>query len=439
MAFIPARQQQFLDVRVTLGRAVTLCVPPAVRVQVLVETAPCSKLSDAKVDTRLVVDRSSSMAEQAGQGLTKIALAQQALKAFCDQMRSGDRVLLASFNERGSLDVPHSQADMFGLEKHRLAKAIGRLQANGNTFISEALDFALDPNAASGTVPRVFLFTDGESTIDVARDHARLVELADVARASNVPLAIYGTGIRYNWSLLQQLAIRAGNGSFCKHVSNVAELEGHLLGELAFMRGTAIEQLRVSGSTKSGVNIVSVTVMAPMIRELPNRDVEHEAPDFFIPRMFQDSAGSLDVHRGQQYLIEMEVVSPKPGTLDLIKILFGGKILATRVPLTESVEVRATFTQDPGQESPVDPRVMQVVTMMAGAKAAHAGKYDRASDLFARAGDPRTSEAMKTLHQMSVGRGPDEDIRRTGCTSVDDSICTSLGPIDALRRGRGDK
>jgi hypothetical protein len=360
-----------------------------------------------------------------------------------------------------------------------LKSAIKRLDTSWGTHISEALEMGLKQSVAGPRIPRVFLFTDGQSTVRQDEDNKRLVELADIARGARIPVAIYGTGIEYNWSLLQQFAIRAGNGSFCKHVLNVGELRDHLTGELAFMRGVAITDLSVLGyvqgvsvpqfdeiaargeasrrnvgksyievvagspqaarsrireQTQRGVEVVGVTVMTPTIRRL--EEGRRDGGSNFTQDGFSDLAGNLDVHRGQQYLIELEVRSPRPGSSQLMNLRFSGKTLDDN-PVSQDVSLSASFTNDPNKESVVDERVRNVYMMLNAARVAENGDFERAERLFREAGGNESADAMQTFIQ-ECGRFCPEEVRRASGTIVGESVSMSLAP-QATRVTKGDK
>ncbi len=437
---LPQRVQRFLNVTVRLGRQVTLARNPS-RVQILLELRPVlDGPRRSPIDLRFVVDRSGSMDYSAGdtpgQDGKKIGVVSNALCAVVKELKSNDRTLLASFNDQATLDVPHGEASF--LHRRAFASSLRAMRANGNTYISKAVEMALRPSPRKGEISRVVLFTDGQSS-NAVPDYAALVSLADQSREQGIPLCIYGTGADYNWSLLQQLAARAGQGSYCQHVMDPTTLRGHLLGELAFLRGSAVDSLRVNGFTSAGVLIKSVTAMTPLMRTLRSRSVEDsDIRDYADPTEFSDAAGSVDVARGQVYLIEVEVTSPADREISLLRIELKGRVLSTQFAFEEAVEILAKFTQTPQEESEVDPHVLKVVTMMAAAQQARQGHFERASTLYSQAGDPATAHAMRTLHQATLIQGVSKNLTRQGATLGGRSITESMTILPAVngRRNR---
>lgn len=408
--------QRFLDVTVRLGRKVMLAQGPT-RVQVLVETRPvASSVGAPPVDLRLVLDESGSMDTSVNYhgGDSKMDVVKQAALQLLGDLTVQDRLLLAAFANQGRLLMPsqHVTASVRGLA----IALIDDMSANGGTYISGGLQHAMlreDPSS----IPRIILFTDGESTFRTSEDLVQLVQLADQARDLKVPLLIYGTGEDYNWHLLKQLAARAGHGSFLKHVTDATVLKDHLTGELAFLRGTAIDRLRITGATPKGVKIVSVTALTPQQRDLPQAGEQEGLRDMYEDHRFVDAAGSMDVHRGQQYLIILDVEDPKPGAQRLIRLSFEGRIVASGQRFIHPLRIAGSFTGNPDIESPVDTHVLQVMQKMAAARKAEEGDYQRAADLYDRAGDGQTADTMRTLYQQSLAHSArQEDLRRTAST-----------------------
>lgn len=425
MSGIELAPDAMLDVTIRLGRTHILAAEPT-RLQVLIETRPSvrTRHATAPVDIRLVVDASGSMSQKARHDApSKLEVVKLAILKLLAQLNDRDSVLLSVFSTDGRMIVPktHMTSEALG----RIQNAVQGLHPELDTNISAGLELAMAPSIAPGTLPRVILFTDGMSSYPET-DHPRLVDQADLARSRDIPLSIYGTGSGYNWSLLQQVAIRAGGGSFCKHVMDVETLEGHMLAELAFLRGTAIERFEIEGRVPRGVTIVCAKTMMPQIREL-------------VPISkcgFQDRTGGLDLHRGAQYLVELEVAQPTPGELTVLFLTFRGRNRTTLQTFEHSIELPVTFVHDATQESPVDEQVRNVLLMLAAAKKAEEGAYEDASRLYRRAGDNVTATAMDELHTDTMRPGSDQvDLGRTATSMAWGSV-TETYTIDP-NKGRG--
>lgn len=427
MSGIQLTSDAMLEVAVRLGRTRVLASSPT-RLQVLVETRPNTRTRHIApaTDLRLVVDVSGSMAHAAKPGApSKLEVVKAAILKLLAELTDRDSVLLSVFGADGRIVIP--QTRMSPDTRKHVVTAVEGLQPDSSTNISAGLRLALEPNAATGALSRVILFTDGQSSFPET-DHPSLVLLADTARSRDIPFSIYGTGSDYNWSLLQQVAIRAGGGSFLKHVMDVQTLEGHMLAELAFLRGTAIDRFEIEGRTAHGVTTISATTMMPQIRELV----------VINARGFRDQTGALDLHRGAQYLIELEVARPSPGKVEVLFLTLRGRNRTTRQSFEHVIEVPVTFVHDSAQQSPVDEQVRKVLLMLAASKKAEAGAYDRAANLYRRGGDEATATIMDDLHTASLR--PDADpvnLGREATTLAHGSVSTvyTLDP-DKGRGGR---
>ena len=416
MSEVALSPETLLDVVIWLGRTHVLAQAPT-RVQVLIETRPNTRtrhIVAPPTDLRLVVDVSGSMANPSGQDkLSKLEVAKRAILRLLDELTDRDYVLLSVFSTDGRLVIPRTS--LHRRSRQRIQKEVRVLQPEMATNISAGLELALTPEIATGALPRVILFTDGQSS-SPQTDHPRLVELADLARARDLPLSIYGTGSDYNWSLLQQVAVRAGGGSFLKHVMDPAILEGHMLAELAFLRGTAIDKFEIEGVAARGVTLISATGMMPQIREL----------QITGDREFKDHTGALDLHRGAQYLVELEVGQPRPGKTEVLFLTFRGRNRSTLQRFEHTVEVPITFVASATDQSTVNEQVRKVLLMLAAAKQADAGAYNKAADLYRRGGDATTATVMDNLHTASMRPDADPvDLGREATTLAHGSVTES--------------
>ena len=419
--------ERLLNVRFRLGHEYLLAQSPSL-VQVLLEIRPNvrTRQPTQPVDVRLVIDVSSSMGDPGDdRGDSKLTLVKRGVLELLEELGSRDRVLVSVFSTQGRLLVPSTRLNERGA-REKIEAAIAGLLPQETTNISAGLELALR-DSPTLALTRVFLFTDGESS-DSLTDHAALVELADRARCLDFPLFIYGTGSSYNWPLLQLLAIRAGGGSFCKHVLGVEELTSHMLSELACLRGTAVDHLTVTGVVADGAKITSVHSTLPVIRKL---DIDHG-------KRFQDHTGALDILRAAILLAEVEVACPTVGTQEVLTLTISGRRLSTCEPFQVSLPpVVVTFVEDGNTPSPVDEEVHRVMLMVAGAKKADTGDFAGAEGFYRRAGDHKTADSMATMHGRSMADGADKEaLRRAGSSLTGESVSmSSMGvPGDLTRR-----
>lgn len=372
-----------LHVNVRLGRMITHIDGPTA-VQMLLDIRPATDRPNAPpLDLRLVIDRSGSM-KSAG----KLDAVKAAMLAMVDDLDPKDRLTIITFEAVHAIDLPSTQMSPRGKD---LARAvITNLQADGGTFISGAFEEAITrPDLNFET--RIVLFTDGESTIDNANDHANLVRSSDRARQFELPIFIYGTGDDYNFALLQQIAARVGHGSFLKHVMDAEVLRDHVRAEIGFLRGVGVRGLTVQGSVPTGVTLTNVTRFMPQ-----QSDIE-----ILENGEFKDNSGALDRARGQQYLIDLLVATPQPGPMTVLSLeLHGRSTAAGTGAFVEKLDIKTTFTENPAEQSPIDPDVRTVMLKMAAAKKATDGDFDGAAGMYTRAGDQATADAMRTMSQQ---------------------------------------
>jgi VWFA-related protein len=160
----------------------------------------------------LVLDRSGSMAER-----DKLAGAQDAARAFVQQMRPGDQTTLVSFDQSIRTAQPLTgQRDV-------LLHAVDRLRAEGGTALYDAVIAGVDALAPAEGRRVLLLLTDGQDCRDVAESvcpasygsDATLDEAIGYANQHEQPLYIVGLGERgrdssdergINESVLQRLA-----------------------------------------------------------------------------------------------------------------------------------------------------------------------------------------------------------------------------------------
>lgn len=401
----PARQDQFLDVQIVLGQHTIDQDTRRVSILLKVEPANTPRNTDRALDYRMVIDRSGSMSSSIGHAhMSRLEAAKTAVSALVRNLGAIDQAMLCSFDDKGRVDV--SLDRMTSARINTMLRRLASMETGNSTEISSGVRLALAPQTHDKVPTRLILLTDGQSHPNVRRDHQRLLELADRSRKLGIPWLIYGTGVDYDFELLQQLQARIGHGSFCKHVLDMTGFEAHLQGELAFHRGIAIEGLKISGQAKFG-QITKVLHFCPSQQELPNRDeTDQNKPlprDYFTRGEFHDAIGCLDHFRGQQLLIEMEVPRVGCGVLDLIEFKLEGRQLSRGLlHFSERVSAQVTVADDSSQVSSYNPEVLRVYQEMSAARAAKREEYERAAQLYQATGNMRAATDMQTLHQMSV-------------------------------------
>lgn len=410
-------QLRYLHVSARIGRPVALTDGRETAVQILLDIRPATDNPHAPpLDLRFVIDRSGSMRG------AKISAVKDALRKVVASLTDQDTLTIVSFASDFKVDLPATR--MGRGAQARAITVIADLEANGNTHISGALRAAMKPLPQDGFETRVVLFTDGESTERTAQDHHWLVAAADEMREIGLPLLVYGTGSDYNFSLLQQLATRTGNGSQLRHVMEADVLESELLAEIGFMRGVGVRGLVVEGQSEAqfGADIQQVTRFMPQ-----------QATIAHASRNFSDASGAVDKARGQQYLIELLVHQPvETGVCQVFRVRLQGKTVTDQT-FDEQIEVGVCFTRDPLRQSPVDQEVVRTMLKMAAVAQAEQGNFAKASEMYTRAGDPHTATKMTDLGRTATR---DREAARRGATT---EARTSVSVAHTVDHRGGDK
>src|SRR5829696_242034 len=106
--------------------------------------------SAGPISTVLVIDRSGSMDEN-----DKLDGAQDAARAFVEQMRPGDRTAIIAFSNAPELIEPFTD------DKDRLDRSIRRIRADGSTALYDSLIAGVDELTPAEGRRALLLLTDG--------------------------------------------------------------------------------------------------------------------------------------------------------------------------------------------------------------------------------------------------------------------------------------
>ena len=144
---------------------------------------------NAPISAALVIDRSGSMEE-----VGKMVGAQEAARAFIDQLRPTDSAALIAF------DTHVEQLQAFTADTAALRKAVRQLEPNGSTALYDSIVAGV--TALKGVAGRraLIVLTDGQdrvSTDDASPASTYTLEQAiEAARASGLAVQVIGLGAR---------------------------------------------------------------------------------------------------------------------------------------------------------------------------------------------------------------------------------------------------
>lgn len=199
-------------------------------------------------DLVVVLDTSGSMDGE------KIRDARQAVAELVGMLSPQDRFALITYSDSASLDIPMSAAEPAQVADWRAR--VGRIEAEGSTNISEALELAGATVASArqpGRMPRVLLLSDGEATAgDTTFDG--LVERARKAALREYALSAVGVGADFNEEVMTAIA-DAGTGNYY-YLSHGGALAQVFEGEFAATRGTVASGVTVRVSPSAGAQLI---------------------------------------------------------------------------------------------------------------------------------------------------------------------------------------
>jgi len=161
----------------------------------------------------LVIDKSGSMADVVGGGLSRLDLAKEAAYQAIQGLSDGDTVGVAFFSDSAQWSLPPQSLPT----ADRVAQVLGVVQSDGGTSIRSGLELAQASVAAlDGDVRHVILLSDGQdpqSSRDIAQSFVdQGVSLSTIALGADADtqglaqLARIGQGVSYRVTNPQDLA-----------------------------------------------------------------------------------------------------------------------------------------------------------------------------------------------------------------------------------------
>ena len=338
-----------LTLGVTLSRPVIPSLATEQLVYALVEMRPAEQAAPAALPLNLclVLDRSGSMKGR------KIDALRAATWQLIDLLQPQDTLAVIVFNNRTQTIVPAQP--MTPERKAAVIAEVRRFEAEGGTRMAPAMEAGLIElrkrrdtagGAPGGLVTRLVLLTDG-----ITEREKRCVRQAEAAAALGIPIVALGIGRDWNDQLLQAIATTTrGTADYVQAPEDIAR---HFQRTVEQMQAVALQQAHLHVRTVAGVTPRTVFRAFPLIGRLAGtlpgtRDVE--APLDEIERT------------GQTLLLEFVVPNRPPGTYRIATLTVGYQVPGSAAgPQQAGAEVLLTFTADPAQASPPNPRVMNVV------------------------------------------------------------------------------
>lgn len=350
------------------------------------------------VDITCVLDVSGSM-----NSLGKLELVKGAVSFIIDEMKSGDRLSLVTFNSSASRVTPLLRMDGNGKDQAR--QALCRLCAQGGTSIAAGLDTAIanmEQRRQRNPVGAVFLLTDGQ---DRTSSH-QVQTLVSRARSAQCSLYTFGFGADHDAKLLTSFA------------------------EAAQTPFTFVEQLdAVRGAFAGAVSgLMSVMAQAIELTIVPEGDCALAAVHtHFAQRRLAGEAGPVvvsipDAFAGERRNIVVELRVPAqsdPATL----LRTSAQYRAVRPPaLVQTPEVLLAAARTPEPEGEPDAEVtaqrqrVEVTNALEQAVArCEAGNFEEAQHVLRENAERLRSSPTKTPVSDAL-LGELDDARQRMCS-----------------------
>ena len=430
-----------VKIRISLGQHPIPIVHGMVEADVVLEITPViPERNSAPLDVCVVVDCSGSMNGGASHNsrITKIDAVREGLVNVVRKMGPEDRIRVIGFGDDAFEVLPWTVIGQTELEKvvDQLEK---ELHHRGSTHFKDALNMSIENGLGDHGSPLIVLLTDGQSS-NPQEDHRFMVQFVDELRGKKIPLIIYGTGPDYNKNLLDQLAIRAGNGSLMYHVLSVEDLDAHLTGELAFRHGFCLERVEilVFHALARFTDVYRFIPQEHRLLERNQNNREHGDAGCYIlkdGKGFQNSCGSVDHLRGQKFLFRITVPAHDFQETSLFNMEISGN-KPGELPFKYTLQVPASCTPNLSTQ-PIHPEVTKYKLMVEATKAIKERRYEDGVQIYERMGRPDLAQTLVLLSE----KGEDEESTSRGTQSFASSassVVLSQEAIDRYFKERGE-
>ena len=273
-------------------------------------------LEEERQDATLVftIDISGSMAREDRLGLVK-----QSLRLLVDELRSGDRVAIVTYGNRGSVLLEATE----GRNKGEILQAIDSLQSGGSTYVEDGLKVAYKlavDEVEPGRITRVMVLSDGVGNVGNTGPDSILSQVQEYVD-QGVTLTTVGFGMgNYNDILMEQLA-NDGDGAYY-YVDTLSEAQrifvDDLTGTLQFIAKDAKVQVDFNPETVSRYRLLGYEN-----RDVADEDFRNDAVD----------AGEIGAGHSVTALYELKLREGSEGTLGTVYMRYED------VGLNEVVEI----------------------------------------------------------------------------------------------------
>ena len=277
-------------------------------------------LDEQRQDATLVftIDVSGSMARE-----DRLGLVQRSLRLLVDELRSGDKVAIVTYGDRGSVLLEATEAR----ERGKILQAIDSLQPGGSTYVEDGLKVAYKlavDEVQSDRITRVMVLSDGVGNVGNTGPDSILRQVQEHVD-QGVTLTTVGFGMgNYNDILMEQLA-NDGDGAYY-YVDTLAEARRIFVDDL-----TGTLQV-IAKDAKVQVEFNPEVVSRYRLLGYENRDV---ADDDF--RNDTVDAGEIGAGHSVTALYELKLREDTEGVIGTVYMRYED------VGLNEVVEINREF------------------------------------------------------------------------------------------------
>ena len=172
----------------------------------------------------IVLDKSGSMFDAAGQNLTKIEAVKYALTLMVDKLNADDRLAIVVFNTVASVVLDSTPVT----DPDGIKALIASINAGGGTNIEGGLaagfQIAAESSDQNERLDRVMLLTDALPNVGIIGESA-FVTMAQEYADQGIGLSTFGVGFNFGQELVLEISnIRGGNYFFLEDADRIEEV-----------------------------------------------------------------------------------------------------------------------------------------------------------------------------------------------------------------------